>query len=134
MASGKRVAGGPQESSWNVKRGRVGRWTSLYLPRWIKFSRSGRMSLRFSTCSFPCWPPGTWYSTIEPEGPVLARSIPDGPDDDFETLRLTLLGAIACARSSVLVVTPYFLSVRQACNYNDRIRLTPKGITTKYRT
>ena len=40
---------------------------------------------------------------------VLARGIPGGPDDDSETLRLTLLGAIACARSSVLVVTPYFL-------------------------
>ena len=50
-----------------------------------------------------------WFSAVEPEGPVLARGIPDGPDDDFETLRLTLLGAIACARSSVLVVTPYFL-------------------------
>ncbi len=50
-----------------------------------------------------------WFSAVEPEGPVLARGIPDGPDDDFETLRLTLLGAIACARSSVLIVTPYFL-------------------------
>lgn len=50
-----------------------------------------------------------WFSTIEPDGPVLARGIPDGPDDDFETLRLTFLGAIACARSSVLIVTPYFL-------------------------
>jgi cardiolipin synthase len=40
---------------------------------------------------------------------VLARGIPDGPDADFEKLRLTLLGAIACARSSILVVTPYFL-------------------------
>jgi len=51
----------------------------------------------------------SWFSAVEPEGPVLARGIPDGPDDDFETLRLTLLGAIACARSSILVVTPYFL-------------------------
>ena len=50
-----------------------------------------------------------WFPAVEPEGSVLARGIPDGPDDDFETLRLTLLGAIACARSSVLVVTPYFL-------------------------
>jgi cardiolipin synthase A/B len=50
-----------------------------------------------------------WFPAIEPEGPVLARGIADGPDDDFETLRLTLLGALACARSSVLVVTPYFL-------------------------
>lgn len=51
----------------------------------------------------------SWFSEVEPEGPVLARGIPDGPDDDFETLRLTLLGAIACARSSILVVTPFFL-------------------------
>ncbi|MHC4180531.1 MAG: phospholipase D-like domain-containing protein [Planctomycetota bacterium] len=51
----------------------------------------------------------SWFSAVEPDGPVLARGIPDGPDDDFETLRLTLLGAIACARSSILVVTPFFL-------------------------
>jgi cardiolipin synthase len=50
-----------------------------------------------------------WDSTVQQEGPVLARGISDGPDDDFEKLRLTILGAIACARSSVLVVTPYFL-------------------------
>ena len=50
-----------------------------------------------------------WFSVVEPEGPVLARGISDGPDGDFETLRLTLLGGIACARSSVLIVTPYFL-------------------------
>ena len=50
-----------------------------------------------------------WFSDIEPEGLVLARGIANGPDEDFERLRLTILGAIACARSSVLVVTPYFL-------------------------
>jgi cardiolipin synthase A/B len=50
-----------------------------------------------------------WFSAVAAEGPVLARGIPDGPDDDFETLRLALLGAIACARTSVVVVTPYFL-------------------------
>jgi len=51
----------------------------------------------------------SWFSAAEPEGPVLARGIPDGPDDDFETLRLALLGAIASAQSSILIVTPYFL-------------------------
>ncbi|MBI5016970.1 MAG: cardiolipin synthase [Deltaproteobacteria bacterium] len=50
-----------------------------------------------------------WFTTLEPAGPVLARGIPDGPDEDFEKLRLTLLGAIACARSSIHIVTPYFL-------------------------
>jgi cardiolipin synthase len=50
-----------------------------------------------------------WFSSLKPAGPVLARGIPDGPDEDFEKLRLTLLGAIACARSSIHIVTPYFL-------------------------
>jgi cardiolipin synthase len=50
-----------------------------------------------------------WFPPLEPAGPVLARGIPDGPDEDFEKLRLTLLGALACAQSSVLIVTPYFL-------------------------
>jgi cardiolipin synthase len=50
-----------------------------------------------------------WLAPLEPAGPVLARGIADGPDEDFEKLRLTLLGALACARASVLIVTPYFL-------------------------
>ena len=32
----------------------------------------------------------------------LARGIPDGPDEDFDKLRLTLLGALACAERSVV--------------------------------
>ena len=50
-----------------------------------------------------------WFADIEPDGPVLGRGIPDGPDDDFENYRLALFGALGCARSSILVVTPYFL-------------------------
>jgi cardiolipin synthase A/B len=50
-----------------------------------------------------------WFAAIEPDGPVLARGIPDGPDDDFDKLRTVILGAIACARSSLYIVTPYFL-------------------------
>jgi cardiolipin synthase len=42
-------------------------------------------------------------------GPVLCRGIPDGPDEDFETIRWVLLGAIAAARSRIRIVTPYFL-------------------------
>ena len=42
-------------------------------------------------------------------GPVLARGIPDGPDEDFETIRWVLLGAIAAARRRIRIVTPYFL-------------------------
>lgn len=50
-----------------------------------------------------------WFPAIAPAGAAPARGIADGPDEDFEKLRLTLLGALACARSSVLIVTPYFL-------------------------
>jgi cardiolipin synthase len=50
-----------------------------------------------------------YFPALAPAGPVLARGIPDGPDEDFEVLRLTLLGALAVARERVRVVTPYFV-------------------------
>ena len=45
----------------------------------------------------------------EPVGDVAARGVPDGPDEDFETLGLVLLGAVSQARRSVRLATPYFL-------------------------
>lgn len=51
----------------------------------------------------------TWATTEEPRGKVAARAVPDGPDEDFETIRWTLLAALGCARRSVRIVTPYFL-------------------------
>ena len=50
-----------------------------------------------------------WFPPLDCAGPVFARGIPDGPDEDFEVLRWTLLGALAAARQSVRVMTPYFL-------------------------
>jgi cardiolipin synthase A/B len=50
-----------------------------------------------------------WFPGLDPAGPVLARGIPDGPDEDLDKLRWALLGALATARSTVLIVTPYFL-------------------------
>jgi cardiolipin synthase len=50
-----------------------------------------------------------FFPPSRPAGPVLARGITDGPDEDFEALRWILLGALATARERVLVVTPYFL-------------------------
>ena len=40
---------------------------------------------------------------------VIARVITDGPDADFDKLRLTLLAALAEAQTSVQIITPYFL-------------------------
>jgi cardiolipin synthase len=51
----------------------------------------------------------TWFPKPEAAGQVLARGVPDGPDEDFEKLRWTLLGALSIARHSVRIVTPYFL-------------------------
>jgi cardiolipin synthase len=51
-----------------------------------------------------------WFPEPRPAGRgVIARVITDGPDADFETLRLTLLAALAEAQTSVQILTPYFL-------------------------
>jgi cardiolipin synthase A/B len=50
-----------------------------------------------------------WFPPLSPAGPVVARGISDGPDEDFENLRWTLLGALASARDRVRIITPYFL-------------------------
>jgi cardiolipin synthase A/B len=50
-----------------------------------------------------------WFAPLDRSGPVLARGIPDGPDEDFEKLRWTILGALNIARSSVRIMTPYFV-------------------------
>jgi cardiolipin synthase len=50
-----------------------------------------------------------WFPPIEACGPVIARGIADGPDEDFEKLRWTLLAALTAAEHSVRIATPYFL-------------------------
>jgi cardiolipin synthase len=50
-----------------------------------------------------------WFPPLEPAGSVMARGIADGPDEDDETLLMTILGALSQARQSVCIVTPYFL-------------------------
>lgn len=51
----------------------------------------------------------TWYPEVANRGPVSARVVTNGPDRDFEILRTVLLGALASARESVRIVTPYFI-------------------------
>lgn len=50
-----------------------------------------------------------WFPKLPQRGGAVGRGIADGPDEDFDKLRWTLLGALACAKSSVQIVTPYFL-------------------------
>ena len=51
----------------------------------------------------------SWFPKLEKAGEVLARGVTDGPDENFEKLRWTLLGALSIARNSVRIVTPYFV-------------------------
>ncbi|MGN6553644.1 MAG: cardiolipin synthase [Verrucomicrobiota bacterium] len=50
-----------------------------------------------------------WFPELNESGNVIARAIPDGPDEDFEKVRWTLLGALSCAQDFVQIVSPYFL-------------------------
>jgi len=50
-----------------------------------------------------------WFPPLASRGEIAARGVSDGPDEDFETLRWTLLGALASAEHTVRIVTPYFL-------------------------
>lgn len=50
-----------------------------------------------------------WFSPATPAGEIIARGITDGPDDNYDRLRMLILGAISLARSSIRVCTPYFL-------------------------
>lgn len=50
-----------------------------------------------------------WFPPLPASGPVAARGIPDGPDEDMDRVRWTFLGGLSCARRSVRVLTPYFL-------------------------
>lgn len=50
-----------------------------------------------------------WYPQLKPSGEYAARGIVAGPDQKFDRLRLTLLGACQCANRSIRIVSPYFL-------------------------
>ncbi len=50
-----------------------------------------------------------WFPPLGHCGDTVARVIADGPDEDFDRLRWTFLGALAVAQRSVAVLTPYFL-------------------------
>ena len=50
-----------------------------------------------------------WFPQLELSGTVIARGIADGPDEDLDKLRWTILSALASARESIRIATPYFL-------------------------
>ncbi len=58
------------------------------------------------------WYPAAGQSRALVGGPVFARAVADGPDEDLERLTGLLFGALTQARRSVRLVTPYFLPDR----------------------
>lgn len=50
-----------------------------------------------------------WYPNHEPLGNGVARGIADGPDEDYDKLRMVILAALATAQTSIRIATPYFL-------------------------
>ncbi len=50
---------------------------------------------------------------IAPGGPFMCRTLTDGPDEDLDRLNMLLGAAIAEARHSVRIMTPYFLPPRE---------------------
>jgi cardiolipin synthase len=50
-----------------------------------------------------------WFPSFERRGDSWARGISHGPDEDFERLGDLMIGALSMAKTSVQIVTPYFL-------------------------
>lgn len=50
-----------------------------------------------------------WFPQLRPVGSVFARALVAGPDKNFEKLRWTIQGALACAEKHIQIVTPYFI-------------------------
>ncbi len=50
-----------------------------------------------------------WFPEIGQSGDRCLRAVPDGPDENFEAVKLLIYGALAGATRSISIVTPYFL-------------------------
>lgn len=50
-----------------------------------------------------------WFPPLDKAGPVTARVVTSGPDEEVEQIEYVALHAISCAQNSIRVVTPYFL-------------------------
>ena len=50
-----------------------------------------------------------WFPSLKPVGDSTARVVTSGPDSDLEKIEYMMLQALSCARSSIRIMTPYFL-------------------------
>ena len=50
-----------------------------------------------------------WFPRLDARGNGAVRAVISGPDQDLEKIEFMILEAIACARQSIRIMTPYFL-------------------------
>ncbi|HEY6483395.1 MAG TPA: phospholipase D-like domain-containing protein [Steroidobacteraceae bacterium] len=50
-----------------------------------------------------------WFPRLPPAGESIARAVVSGPDQDLEKIEFLILEAVGCARTSIKLMTPYFL-------------------------
>ncbi len=50
-----------------------------------------------------------WFPHLAGTGSAPARVIDSGPDEDLEKIEFVVLQAVACARTGIAIMTPYFL-------------------------
>jgi cardiolipin synthase len=50
-----------------------------------------------------------WFPRLARHGQVVARGVPDGPDNDLENILELILGALSAAQEQVRIISPYFL-------------------------
>lgn len=101
----------------NIREGHCLTWQPRHPTQDMHFRVSGPLVKQLQDVFVDDWAFSTseilqgdlWFSDLHSEGQTLARGLADGPDESFELFRLTILGAIASAQTSILVVTPYFL-------------------------
>jgi len=53
-----------------------------------------------------------FFPEIPHQGNAIVRCISDGPDREFRKLEQIIMGALACAEKTVLIMTPYFVPDR----------------------
>jgi cardiolipin synthase len=50
-----------------------------------------------------------WFPALAATGESIARVVTSGPDNDLEKIEFMILQALSCARTSIKIMTPYFL-------------------------
>lgn len=99
----------------NIRTGHVLAWQPSDAIRDLHFRVEGPVVHQLDQVFCADWEEATGealavgLSTAKNRGPSLARCLADGPDNPTNSIRWTLMAALACSKKRVRVVTPYFV-------------------------